>query len=96
MSTKRHVRRSTQGRRRPSAADQPGIHELRRRIEAAAETLIALLDQLDALTEDLEPDADWEPWLAAPEGHPCQLLWSRGCDDDREHEAQPDPLEGWP
>jgi hypothetical protein len=59
---------------------------LRRRIEAAAEALIALLDQLDAPAEDLEPDADWEPWLAAPEDHPCQLNWCRGCDDDREHE----------
>ncbi len=63
---------------------------LRRRIEAAAEALIALLDQLDAPAEDLEPEADREPWLAAPEGHPCQLLWSRGCDDDREHDSQPE------
>ena len=68
---------------------------LRRRIEAAAEALIDLLDQLDAPSEDLEPDADWEPWLAAPEGHPCQLFWCLGCDDDREHEheAQPGPQE---
>ena len=91
MSTKRHVRRSAQGRRRPSAPDQPSVHELRQRIEAAAEALIALLDQLDAPTEDLEPDADWEPSLAAPEDHPCQLHWCRGCDDDREHEDRPVP-----
>ncbi len=74
---------------------------LRRRIEAAAEALIALLDELDAPAEDLEPDADREPWLAAPEGHPSQLLWCRGSDDDREHdteppEDQPDPPGGWP
>jgi hypothetical protein len=87
MSTKRHVRRSAQGRRRPSAPSRPSVYELRRQIEAAAEALIALLDQLDAPTEDLEPDADWEPWLATPEGHPCQLHWCRGCDDDREHDA---------
>ena len=87
MGTKRYVRRPSQDRRRPSAPDQSGIHELRRRIEAAAEALIALLDQLDAPTEDLEPDADWEPSLAAPEDHPCQLHWYRGCDDDREHDA---------
>jgi hypothetical protein len=91
MSTKRHVRRSAQGRCRPSATIQPSVYELRRRIEAAAEALIALLDQLDASTEDLEPDADWEPWLAAPEDHPCQLHWCRGCDDDREHEDRPVP-----
>ena len=91
MSTKRHAKRSGQGRRRPSAPGQPNIHQLRRRIEAAAEALIALLDQLDAPTEDLEPDADWEPWLAAPEDHPCQLHWCRGCDDDREHEDWPVP-----
>ena len=66
---------------------------LRGRIEAAAEALIALLDQLDAPAEDLEPDADWEPWLAAPEGHPCQLLWCRGGDDDRERDVGPGPQE---
>ena len=76
--------------------EQQHVLALRHRIEAAAEALIALLDQLDAPAEDLEPDTDWEPWLAAPEGHPCQLLWCRGGDDDREHEAQPNPLEGRP
>ena len=71
--------------------EQQHVLALRRRIEAAAEALIALLDQLDAPTEDLEPDADWEPWLAAPEGHPCQLFWCRGCDNDREHDVGPGP-----
>ncbi len=73
---------------------------LRRRIEAAAEALVALLDQLDAPAEDLEPDPDGEPWLAAPEGHPCQLLWCKGRDDDREREGQsegqPDPRASGP
>ncbi len=91
MSTKRHTRRPGQRHRRPPASGQPSIHQLRRRIEAATEALIALLDQLDAPTEDLEPDADWEPSLAAPEDHPCQLHWCRGCDDDREHEDRPVP-----
>ena len=64
---------------------------LRARIEAAAEALIALLDELDAPAEDLEPDADgedggdWEPWLACPEHCERQLPWCRGCDDDREN-----------
>ena len=70
--------------------EQQHVLALRHRIEAAAEALIALLDQLDAPAEDLEPDPDWEPWLAAPEGHPRQLPWCRGCDDDREHDAGQD------
>ena len=75
--------------------EQQHVLALRRRVEAAAEALIALLDQLDAPTEDLEPDADWEPWLAAPESHPCQLFWCRGGDDDREHDAEA-PLKAGP
>ena len=70
--------------------EQQHVLALRRRVEAAAEALIALLDQLDAPAEELEPDADWEPWLASPEGHPCQLPWCRGCDDDREHDTARD------
>ena len=57
---------------------------LRRRLEAAIEAAIALLDRLDAPGEDLEDEGLWEPWLAAPEGHPCQIPWCRGVDDDRE------------
>ncbi len=59
----------------PSAQARRQVLALRARIEAAAEALIALLDELDAPAEDGEPDADgedngdWEPWLAAPEGH---------------------------
>ena len=61
---------------------------LRRRLEAAIEAAIAPLDRLDAPGEDLEDEGLWEPWLAAPEGHPCQLLWCRGADDDRESELR--------
>ena len=86
-------RGSRAGRADTLRREQQHVLALRRRVEAAAEALIALLDQLDAPAEDLEPDVDGEPWLAAPEGHPCQLLWCRGCDDDREHEAQPSPQE---
>ena len=74
----------------PCAPERRQVLALRARIEAAAEALIALLDELDAPAEDLEPDADsedngdWEPWLAAPEGHPGQVLWCCGTDDDRE------------
>ncbi len=86
MSNKPRAKRPVQGRR-PPAGEQAGIHELRRRIEAAAEALIALLDVIDAPDEDLEPEGDWEPWLAAPEGHPSQLLWCRGSDHDGEASA---------
>ena len=52
--------------------------------EAAIEAAIALLDRIDAPAEDREDEGDWEPWLAAPEGHPQQLRWCCGADDDRE------------
>jgi len=47
--------------------------DLRRRLELAIEAAIMLLDRLDAPAEDLEDGGDWEPWLAAPEGHERQL-----------------------
>ena len=67
---------------------------LRARIEAAAEVavdtaerLIAILDTWDG-DADLEPDADAEPSLAAPEHHDgSQVGWCRGNDGDREAEA---------
>ena len=90
-ASRRHGSRRT--RANALRREQQHLLTLRRRIEAAAEALIALLDQLDAPAEDLEPDADGEPWLAAPEGHPCQLLWCRGGDDDREHDVGPGPQE---
>ena len=74
----------------PFAQERRQVLALRARIEAAAEALVALLDELDAPAEDLEPDADgedggdWEPWLAAPEHCVRQLPWCRGCDHDRE------------
>ena len=71
---------------------------LRVRIEAAAEVavdtaerLIAILNQMDG-DADLEPDADAEPSLAAPEHHDgTQVGWCRGGDGDREAEA-PEPI----
>ena len=68
----------------PCARERRQVLALRARIEAAAEALIALLDELNAPTEDLEPDEDWEPWLAAPEHCERQLPWCRGTDDERE------------
>ncbi len=79
-----------EGHHAPSFAAQAGHSRdtdtlaLRRRLEAAIEAAIALLDRLDAPGEDLEDEGDWEPWLAAPEGRVCQLCWARGADDDRE------------
>ncbi|MDP4026682.1 hypothetical protein Q8W71_29170 [Methylobacterium sp. NEAU 140] len=52
-----------------------------------AERLIAILDTWDG-DADLEPDADAEPSLAAPENaHGSQVAWMRGGDEDREAEA---------
>ena len=72
----------------PLAEIDRDLVRLRERLEATIEAAIALLDRLDAPAEDREPEEDWEPWLAAPEGHPCQLLWCRGADDDRESELR--------
>ena len=76
-------------RREPRAsagADQASAWSLdqRRRLEAAIEAAIDLLDRLDAPAEDLEDEGDWEPWLASPENCGHQLCWARGTDDDRE------------
>ena len=68
----------------PIADIDRDLARMRERLEAAIEAAISLLDRLDAPHEDREPDADWEPWLATPEGHERQLPWCRGCDDDRE------------
>ena len=54
---------------------------LRERLEAAIEGAIALLDRLDTPAEDLKDEGEWEPWLAAPEGHEWQLPWCLGADD---------------
>ncbi len=63
-------------------APAPAI--LRRRLEAAVEMAITILDELDAIGEDLEDEGDREPWLACPENCGHQLCWARGADDDRE------------
>jgi hypothetical protein len=58
---------------------KPGM---RRRIAAAVDALIALLDQIDG-DVDLEPDADDEPSLGSGSMH-NQDCWAIGGDDDRE------------
>ena len=64
--------------------------QLRAEIEAAAQAaldhadaLIAILDRLDG-DADTEDGADAEPALGAPEGHESQIVWLRGCGEDRE------------
>ena len=54
------------------------------RLQGAIKGAIALLDRLYTPHVDLEEVGDWEPWLAAPEGHERQLPWCLGTDDDRE------------
>ena len=83
-----------------SRLPEPAIPEpqlkstLRARIEAAAEVAvdtaertIAILDGWDG-DADLEPEADAEPSLAAPENHHgTQVGWCRGNDGEREAEV---------
>ena len=45
--------------------------------------IVAILDAADG-DADFEPDADTEPWLAAPIGSDCQVIWMRGSDRDLE------------
>ena len=45
--------------------------------------IVAILDALDG-DADLEPDADTEPFLGAPEGHESQMIWLRGGDRNLE------------
>ncbi|WP_264051695.1 hypothetical protein [Methylobacterium flocculans] len=68
--------------------------EIRRQIEAAAQSaldaadrLIALLDQIEGDT-DREDGADAEPSLGAPENHHAsQVVWLRGSSSDAEQDA---------
>ncbi|MCJ2035774.1 hypothetical protein [Methylobacterium sp. J-068] len=45
--------------------------------------IVAILDAVDG-DPDLEPDADAEPSLGAPEGQVNQTVWLRGGDRDLE------------
>lgn len=45
--------------------------------------IVAILDAADG-DSDMEPDADAEPSLGAPEGHQSQVAWLRGGDQDFE------------
>ena len=49
------------------AQAQPVTNTMRVRMEAAIETLLALLDEMDG-NPDLEDGADSEPYLAGPQG----------------------------
>lgn len=62
------------------AQTQPVTNTMRVRMEAAIETLLALLDEMDP-DPDLEEGADTEPSLAGPQG--CG-------DDDRELDTSDD------
>lgn len=77
-------------RPRPRHQPVPAAITLRDQIEVAAQTaldtaerLIAVLNEMDG-DSDLEDGADDEPSLGAPEGHASQIVWLRGCDDERE------------
>ena len=77
----------------PQPAEPLSASDLRSRLEEAAQTaldaadkIIAALDHIDG-DADLEPDADAEPSLAAPEGQMSQVGWARGGDEDREAEV---------
>lgn len=70
---------------------QPHVPDTRTRIEGAlalaldaVDQLVAALDDIDEPSTDLEPDADGEPSLGAPEGHGSQVVWLRGGDRDLE------------
>ena len=71
----------------PEAPDPQTRADVRAILEEIGERVIALLDTWDG-DADLEPDADAEPSLAAPENHHgTQVGWCRGNDGDREAEA---------
>ena len=65
---------------------------LRRRLEAAIERAIAVLDRLDADGEDLEDEGDAEPSLGSL-GWPDQRGWAMGGDADLEPDADHEPDE---
>ncbi len=55
--------------------------------EALIEQAIQILNEIDG-DADLEDGGDVEPSLASPAGGESQIVWSAGCDDDREHSLQ--------
>ena len=78
----------------PHVPPAPSQAETRRVIEEAAQAaldtadnLLAILDRMDG-DADAEDGGDAEPALAAPENrHGSQVVWLRGNDADREAEA---------
>ena len=79
----------------PRAVELVAQRQLRRKVEAAVDRLLAILDDLDG-----DPEA--EPWLGSPEmptgcrgvmmvpgigWRPVELRWANGANDDREQDA---------
>ena len=81
-------RRPAQSITRSDVLDGPALRlELEQAAQAAldqADRLIALLDRMDGETDDDEDGGDAEPSLGAPDGREAQIVWLRGCGDDRE------------
>jgi hypothetical protein len=55
--------------------------------ESPIEQAIDLLNAIDG-DADLEDGGDYEPSLGSPTGGDSQIVWSAGCDDDREQPIQ--------
>lgn len=55
----------------------------RERVEAAIEALVALLDEIDAPTEDMEPCQ----WTNGEASAGLYLVYDADCEDDCEREA---------
>lgn len=64
----------------PRAVELVARRQLRRKVEAAVDRLLAILDDLDG-----DPEA--EPWLGATEANVITPQWPRGSTDDREEDA---------
>ena len=67
------------------ALPAPSTAEVRRQIEEAAQGALDTADQLIALLDRLDGDA--EPSLGAPEGHASQIVWLRGTASDIEQDT---------
>ena len=64
----------------PRAVELVARRQLRRKVEAAVDRLLAILDDLDG-----DPEA--EPWLGTTEANVITPQWPRGTADDREQDA---------
>ncbi|MCJ2082683.1 hypothetical protein [Methylobacterium sp. J-090] len=74
----------------PATRRVPAATIPREEFERLAELALDVVDRIVALLDatdgdaDLEPDADGEPSLGAPEEHDSQVTWLRGGDRDIE------------